>query len=108
MCDDICHIDSVNFTHAVSASKNVVDSGNCGLYGDNLKWIFYSDGKLVISGNGEINWYYIDHNNGGEEASRSAPGSKYHKDIAVITIEEGVTSIGNNALIGKNIQYYKN
>lgn len=100
-------IGTVNFAHGVSASKNIVDSGNCGLYGDNLKWIFYSDGELVISGNGEMNWYYVDHTNGGEETSRSAPWSRYYKDIAVITIEEGVTSIGNDALIGKNIQYYK-
>lgn len=95
----------VNFAYATSENRNVVSSGDCGLYGDNLKWILYTDGELVISGNGEMNWYYIDHSNGGRETSKSAPWSKYYNDISVITIEEGVTSIGNDALVGVNIQY---
>ncbi len=103
----ICSMGLVSVVYSVDEQRDVIDSGDCGLYGDNLKWIFYSDGELVISGDGEMNWYYVDHNDGGKETSRSAPWSKYYNDIAVITIEEGVTSIGNDALIEKNIQYHK-
>lgn len=95
----------VNLAYATSENRKVVDSGHCGLFGDNLKWIFYTDGELVISGNGEMNWYYVDHSNEGKETAKSAPWSKYYNDISVITIEEGVTSIGNDSLVGENIQY---
>lgn len=97
----------VNFAYATSEDRKIVDSGCCGLYGDNLKWVLYSDGELIISGNGEMNWYYVDHSNGGKETTKSAPWSKYYNDISVITIEEGVTSIGNDSFVGKNIQYYR-
>lgn len=98
---------SSSFAYASDENKDIIDSGTCGLYGDNLKWFFYSDGELVISGNGEMDWYYVDHNNGGIETSMSAPWSKYYNNIGVITIKEGVTSIGNDAFVGKNIQYHR-
>ena len=89
---------------AASEDKSVVDSGFCGLYGDNLKWTLYSYGELVISGTGEMDWY-----NKGEKknTTKLAPWTEYYDDIEVITIEEGVTSIGNYAFISENIQYHK-
>lgn len=89
---------------ATDEEKSVVDSGFCGLQGDNLKWTFYSDGELVISGNGEMDWYYT---TGESKKEKFAPWEKYYDDIAVITIEEGVTGIGNDAFISENIQYHK-
>lgn len=89
---------------AADEETSVVDSGFCGLNGDNLKWTLYSDGELVISGTGEMDWYNI---NGDKNTKKLAPWTNYYDNIAVITIEEGVTSIGNDAFVGDNIQYHK-
>ena len=59
-----------------------VINGSCG---NNVNFSFYSDGKLVISGSGnmnDLNWY-------GE-----APWNQYINSITSVNIKEGVTSIG--------------
>ncbi len=99
-------IGSVNFVYAANGERSVVDSGNCGLNGDNLKWTLYDDGELVISGEGEMDWYFDDPYDR-KGASNLVPWSKYFDRIEVITISEGVTSVGSYALIGENLQYYK-
>jgi len=71
--------------------RNAIDSGICGLQGDNLKWTLYDDGELVISGEGEMDWY-VPFN--GEKLT---PWNDYYDKIKVITLEEGVTSIGKDA-----------
>lgn len=89
---------------ATDEETSVVDSGFCGLNGDNLKWTLYSDGELVISGNGEMDWY----NRSEKKKERKlAPWTEYYDDIEIITIEDGVTSIGSDAFISDNIQYHK-
>lgn len=89
---------------AADEGMSVVDSGFCGLHGDNLKWTFYSNGELVISGNGEMDWY----NRSEKKKERKlAPWTEYYDDIEIITIEDGVTSIGSDAFISDNIQYHK-
>lgn len=62
----------------------IVDEGNCGAEGDNVTWTFYSDGKLVISGNGEM-------------ADNFFEFSKL--DIKNVIIESGVTTIGGWAFV---------
>ena len=62
----------------------VVGSGECG---ENLIWTEYSDGRLVISGTGEMYDYEIN-------TSNTAPWSK---NVISVVIEDGVTSIGNGA-----------
>lgn len=100
-------VSSINPMYAAGKDRQIVDLGDCGLYGDNLKWILYSDGELEISGNGEMNWYYSDYGNSRKDTSLLAPWAKYFNQINVINIKEGVTSIGNDALVGTNIQYYR-
>ncbi len=70
------------FLFAVSASaKEVVDSGECGAQGDNVAWVLYDDGELVIRGSGEIKY-----------------NAFYNNDYIIkVTIEEGVTVIGSDA-----------
>ena len=36
------------------AEPSAVDSGTCGLNGDNLTWALYGDRELVIAGTGEM------------------------------------------------------
>ncbi len=67
--------------------RTVIDSGICGLQGDNLAWTLYDDGELVISGEGEMDWY-VPFN-----GEKLAPWNDYYDKIKVITLEEGVTSI---------------
>lgn len=75
--------------------RPVTASGNCGANGDNVKWVLYDDGELVISGQGEMADYTYD-----DYSKRTtAPWSKKYdyKFIKTIVIREGVTSIGNSA-----------
>ena len=87
--------------------RKTVDSGFCGAQGENLSWILYDDGELVISGEGPMASYSIG-------SSTNQPGwYKYYDMIDVITLEEGVTIIGSNAFFSgskdmgyKPVSYY--
>ena len=43
---------------AAEDGRKVIDNGYCGAEGENLTWTLYDDGELVISGEGEMDWYY--------------------------------------------------
>ena len=92
---------------AAEDGRKVIDNGYCGAEGENLTWTLYDDGELVISGEGEMDWYFVEHESEGKETVRSAPWSKYYETIKVITVEDGVTSIGNDAFVSKSINYNK-
>ena len=63
-----------------------------GICGDNLTWQLDADtGVLTISGTGAMNDFY--------ESSNYAPWHSNLNNIRTVTIEDGVTSIGENALI---------
>ena len=66
-------------------AKSVTDSGTCG---DNATWELYDDGELVISGNGAM-WDWND--------SSKSPFYQIRKYIKKVTINYGITSIGNYA-----------
>ncbi len=76
---------------AFAMDDGIVDSGNCGKNGDNLKWTLYDSGELVISGEGEMDWWYVE-----KESSpmKKQPWYDYFDEIQFVTVEEGVTSIG--------------
>lgn len=82
---------SVNlFTTSVWAEGEVVEKQliNSGTCGENLTWTLSDDGILTISGTGEMtNW--------GWPTYTIAPWNA--KNVRVVNIEEGVTSIGNYA-----------
>ncbi len=62
-----------------------VEIGSCGAEGDNVKYILYDNGKLVISGTGKIYDY--------DNFSDFSPF--YKSDIKTVVIEVGITSIGD-------------
>ncbi len=66
-----------------SSEKEITASGECG---DNLSWVLYDNGELIISGKGDM----VNRNNGKE-----TPWFSYNKEITSVVIEAGVTSIGN-------------
>lgn len=76
--------------------REVVETGFCGENGENLTWTLYDDGELVISGEGRMDWYDVMGMGTGCENKRP-PWFKHYGTIDVITLEEGVTSIGNEA-----------
>ncbi len=80
---------------AAEETRTVVDSGFCGAQGENLTWTLYNDGELVISGEGEMKNYY---------SKLEVPWAKHYYCIKVITVEEGVTSTGHNALYNNGRQ----
>lgn len=86
--------------------KNIVASGVCGAEGDNLTWVLYDDGEFVISGEGEMDWYFVHLDDGRFKFPEKLPTwYDFYNQIKVITVEEGVTSIGHNAFLGKNTVY---
>ena len=64
----------------------IVDSGECGVEGDNVKWTKDDKGKVIISGNGEM----LDFKNSG-------PWQAHYPETTSVEIQSGVTSIGENA-----------
>lgn len=85
---------------AAEDGRKVIDSGFCGAEGENLTWTLYDDGELVISGEGEMDWYYPWYEN------KKAPWDGYFDDIYIITVEEGVTSIGYYAFVSDYLTEY--
>ena len=71
-------------------SGAVVASGECGAEGDNVVWSLDEDGLLTISGEGEMEDY---------EWS-DTPWSEADVSIKKLVVENGVTRIGNFALMG--------
>ena len=73
--------------------------------GDNCTWKLYSDGKLEISGTGDMYDYYpqqvdsyvLPYNNWTSQHITSAPWGTYALDITRIEISEGIESIGSDA-----------
>ena len=62
-----------------------VESGTCG---ENVKWTLTKDGTLTISGTGAMTDYVF---------SDGAPWRSFRSQVKTVVIENGVTSIGNNA-----------
>jgi len=67
-------------------TEGIIDSGTCGVNGDNLTWELDNDGLLTISGEGDMQSYY-----------EHAPWFAYASNINEASIGSGVTSIGDNA-----------
>ena len=69
----------------------IVASGICG---ENLAWYLTDGGELVISGTGAMSDF--------TSYSNKAPWDEFCETIVKVTINEGVTSIGDNAFEGCN------
>lgn len=68
--------------------------GPGGICGENLIWTLQMDGTLIISGTGDMTDF------GPSYAENiSVPWGGNRADIKTVVIEEGVTSIGNNAFV---------
>lgn len=66
--------------------RGVIDSGTCG---DNLSWILYDNKELYIYGTGAMYDYLYNNLN--------PPWSNYRGIIESVVIDEGMTSLGQNA-----------
>lgn len=70
---------------------DIVASGDCGKNGNNVTWELFCDGRLKISGTGEMADYFI---------FNPSPWNSYDDSISSVVIEDGVTSIGEWAFAG--------
>ncbi len=84
---------AVCFVFGASAERTVVISGNCGAEGDNVTYVLYDDGELVISGEGAMEDYGESNGGGGSWSPGKIPWYDY--DVVSIKVNEGVTRIGN-------------
>lgn len=92
---------------AEETARTVVDSGFCGAEGENLTWTLYDDGEIVISGEGEMKFYRISKKTLEISSPLVPPWYAHFADIRVITVEEGVTGIGNDAFYVSPMQYHR-
>lgn len=85
-----------------SSSDNVVDFGECGAQGDNLIWTLDDQGTLTIGGAGEMEDYAP--LTAINPTSDFKPWWNYTNDIREVRIGSGVTSIGESAFGGTNLE----
>ena len=71
-----------------ASAANYVGSGDCGLYGGNLRWSLSSDGFLYIQGDGPMADY---------SDTYRAPWDNLRSTVLNVQFSEGVTSIGASA-----------
>jgi len=81
----------MSFVFLSAKAQTPVDSGYCGVQGNNLTWIFYSDSTLIISGSGAMEDY------DSSTYPFYLPWNSYQNTIRTVVIDSGVTSIGNAA-----------
>ncbi|MBR2867892.1 MAG: leucine-rich repeat protein [Clostridia bacterium] len=67
--------------------RKILAYGTCG---DSAKWVLYADGELVVSGTGAVSDF----------GENGAPWSEYTDSIKKLTVENGITHIGENAFRG--------
>ena len=84
---------SNNIVFAEDTEITIIDSGDCGKYGDNIKWELNSEGLLTLSGEGQMKNYtwtnYIP----------TTPWYQYSNKINRIIVGDGITSIGESAFM---------
>lgn len=83
---------------SVSGTAEIIASGECGAYGDNLMYKLNSDGVLTISGQGEMaDWF-----------TNTVPWKDYRDNgkITRVIIHEGVTSVSTKAFVScESLEY---
>lgn len=82
------HSYGTDFVCTVCGDIDCIDKGSCG---ENITWVLYKNGELVISGTGDMANYNYD-----------SPWYDYRSDILSVVINEGVTSIGSYAFYDCN------
>lgn len=80
-------LSGMTVTVYAEAEPQTVDSGTCG---ENVSWTLYDNGKLVISGTGEMSNYT-------DYGDYLSPFYFKKSLLKEAVIEEGVTSIGKRA-----------
>lgn len=83
---------------SVSGTADIIASGECGAYGDNLMYKLNSEGVLTISGQGEMaDWF-----------TNTVPWKDYKNSgkITRVIIHEGVTSVSTKAFVScESLEY---
>lgn len=92
-CENTCNGEELTqmLSGADVQAISEIATGKCG---DNLIWKLDSNGKLTISGTGEM---YNFNRLAKEGESNAIPWLNYRSQIKSVCVEEGVTSIGNSA-----------
>ena len=71
------------------ANAQIIDSGSCGVGGNNVAWTLDDEGTLTISGEGDM----------AEFGLSSAPWSDRRASIKKVLINQGITYIGGSAFL---------
>lgn len=76
------------------AAEGVVASGDCG---QGVRWTFYEDGTLRISGSGPMADYNGSMDEDGNVETDAPYFDRFEYNVLSVVIEDGVTHIGDNA-----------
>ena len=90
---DFSFLDGAVSPEDLEASK-IIASGTCGIYGDNIIWTLYGNGRLVLTGSGEIKIY------DNFDDDRTTPWYSYREIIKRVSIGNGITSLSGYAFEG--------
>lgn len=101
-------VTGVPVMNVFAAERESVAGGYCSADGGtDLEWNLYEDGELVISGSGEMDWYYVDIRGEKNDPEKLPPWYGYYDKIKVITVSEGVESIGSYAFADVKTKYHR-
>ena len=84
------YIGSGNEPLGSAAVYYILTAGSCGSEGCDLRWTISTNGRLTVSGTGDMADYSA-------SGSNSAPWYSYKDSITSLVVEEGVESIGSYA-----------
>ncbi len=70
------------FIESMLPSINIIDQGECGV---EIKWVLYSDGKIVLDGQGDTFNY---------NSRKPSPFVQYSDKITEVKINDGITRVG--------------
>lgn len=86
-------VENAETTEESPADSVIMETGLCGKDGDNLTYTLYWDGTLVVKGTGEMQDFQAPGGSG------LIPDAPWKTDCVKAVIEDGVTSVGENAFM---------
>lgn len=89
--------DQAPASESTTLIEDALSQGSCG---DTLTWAYTGTGELIIRGSGRMKGWIIDEKTGTWSADNIPEWESIAKDVRVITVEDGVTDIGNSAFAG--------
>ncbi len=91
---------STVFDFENESTAEIKDSVASGFCGTSATWVYTENGELIISGTGKTDNWTVDEKTGTWSLGNIPEWEPYASQIKMITVNEGITDIGNGAFVG--------